>query len=97
MLEKIKMIRDRKIKIAIKSSMFLILISFFTAISLWAEEQIQVFPSAPYDRYIIYQALALFWAGIIGLIVIIRMKLKEIERTQDMGIDKEEKDIPFLD
>ena len=29
--------------------------------------------------------LALFWAGIIGLIVIIRMKLKEIERIQSMG------------
>ena len=41
--------------------------------------------------------LALFWVGIIGLIVIIRMKLKEIERTQSMGIDKAEKEIPLLD
>ena len=41
--------------------------------------------------------LALFWAGIIGLIVIIRMKLKEIERIQSMGLDKAEKEIPLLD
>ena len=57
----------------------------------------EVFPSAPYDRYIIYEMLALFWAGIIGLVVIIRMKLKEIERIQSMGIEKAEKEIPLLD
>ena len=61
------------------------------------QENIEVFPSAPYDRYIIYEMLALFWVGIIGLIVIIRMKLKEIERIQSMGIDKAEKEIPLLD
>jgi hypothetical protein len=60
-------------------------------------ENIEVFPSAPYDRYIVYEMLALFWAGIIGLIVIIRMKLKEIERIQSMGVDKAEKVIPLLD
>jgi hypothetical protein len=41
--------------------------------------------------------LAIFWIAIIGLIIIIRMKLKEIEKIQKMGIDKEEKDIPLLD
>jgi hypothetical protein len=60
-------------------------------------ENIEVFPSAPYDRYIVYEILALFWVGIIGLIVIIRMKLKEIEKIQSMGIDKAEKEIPLLD
>lgn len=70
---------------------------FLGAIPLLAQENIEVFPSAPYDRFIIYQTLVLFWIGIIGLIVIIRMKLREIERIQDMGIDREEKDIPFLD
>jgi hypothetical protein len=60
-------------------------------------ENIEVFPSVPYDRYIVYEMLALFWAGIIGLVVIIRMKLKEIERIQNMGIDKAEKEIPLLD
>jgi hypothetical protein len=61
------------------------------------QDNIEVFPSAPYVRYIVYEMLSLFWAGIIGLIVIIRMKLKEIERTQSMGIYKTEKEIPLLD
>lgn len=67
------------------------------AAALFASEEIALIPQAPYDRYIIYQNLALFWIGIIGLIVIIRIKLKEIERTQKMGINKEEKDAPLLD
>lgn len=49
------------------------------------------------ERFIIYENLALFWIGIIGLIIILRMKLKEIERTQALGADKEEKDAPVLD
>jgi hypothetical protein len=79
----------------------LILSCFIIALStskLFAQqENIEIFPPVPYDRYIIYEMLALFWTGIIGLIVIIRMKLKEIERTQNMGIDKAEKEIPLLD
>lgn len=63
-----------------------------------APTSIDVFPSAPYDRYIIYEMLVLFWAGIIGLVIIIRMKLKEIERIQRMASsEKEEKEIPLLD
>ena len=62
-----------------------------------AEPKIEVFAAAPYDRHIIYQALVFFWIGIIGLVVIIAMKLREIKRIQDMGIDEEEKDAPFLD
>jgi hypothetical protein len=73
------------------------IIVLWTSKLLAQQENIEVFPPAPYDRYIIYEMLALFWAGIIGLIVIIRMKLKEIERTQNMGIDKAEKEIPLLD
>jgi hypothetical protein len=61
------------------------------------QENIEVFPPAPFDRYVIYEMLVLFWAGIIGLIVIIRMKLKEIERIQSMGLDRAEKEIPLLD
>ena len=67
-----------------------------TAIA-WAEEKIEVFPSVSYDQYIIYQNLAIFWVVIIGLIIIIKMKLREIERIQKMGINKTEKDIPLLD
>ncbi|MBA4418749.1 MAG: hypothetical protein C0392_12705 [Syntrophus sp. (in: bacteria)] len=63
----------------------------------WAQNTIEVFPSASYDRFIIFQTLALFWIGIIGCVIIIKMKLREIERTQKMGIYKEEKTIPLLD
>jgi hypothetical protein len=66
--------------------------------SAWAVPNIvDVSPTAPYDRFTIYESLAFFWVAIIGVVVIIRMKLKEIERTQRLGIDKEEKDIPLLD
>jgi hypothetical protein len=69
-----------------------------SAVNLYAQQdKIDVFPAVPYERLIVYQNLIIFWIGIIGLIVIIKMKLREIERTQKMGIDKEEKDIPFLD
>ncbi|HBL23576.1 MAG TPA: hypothetical protein DDZ40_05600 [Deltaproteobacteria bacterium] len=62
-----------------------------------ADQKIEVFPAAPYDRHTIYQALVFFWIGIVGLIVIIVMKLREIKRIQDMDIDKDENDAPFLD
>ncbi|OPY70801.1 MAG: hypothetical protein A4E63_01673 [Syntrophorhabdus sp. PtaU1.Bin050] len=58
---------------------------------------IEVFPAAPTQKMIIYENLIIFWVGIVGLVVIIRMKLHEINRTRKMGIDKEEKDIPLLD
>ncbi len=61
------------------------------------QEKVDVFPAVSYDRFIIFQTLAIFWIGIIGLIIIIKIKLKEIERIQKMGINKEEKDIPLLD
>jgi hypothetical protein len=55
-----------------------------------------IFPAAPYDGYIIYESLAVFWIAIIGLLVIIRMKLREIERTQALGADREDQDAPLL-
>ncbi|MEN6617120.1 MAG: hypothetical protein ABFD12_11230 [Syntrophorhabdus sp.] len=69
---------------------------------LWAPitcgaEQLRVFTVSPYDRHIIFQALIFFWIGIIGLIIIILMKLKEIKRIQDMDIHKEDENAPFLD
>jgi hypothetical protein len=71
---------------------------FLSAVNLLAQQdKIDVFPAVPYDGFIVYQNLIIFWIGIIGLIVIIKMKLREIERIQKMGIDKEEKDIPLLD
>jgi hypothetical protein len=61
-----------------------------------AAQTISVFPESDYDAYIIYQNLAIFWFFLIGLIVIIRMKLREIERTQKMGLHQEDEKAPRL-
>lgn len=63
----------------------------------YGDGEIRVFNPSPYDRHSIFQALIFFWIGIIGLIIIILMKLKELKRIQDMDIHKEDKDAPFLD
>jgi hypothetical protein len=73
------------------------LIVAFFATPAPAAEPIAVFPTAPYDAYIIYESLAVFWMMLIGLIVILRMKLREIERVQAMGEDREEIDAPLLE
>ena len=52
---------------------------------------------SPYESHILYQTLVLFWVGIIGLIVIIVMKLKEAKRIQDMDVHKDDENAPFLD
>ncbi|OPY82607.1 MAG: hypothetical protein A4E65_00773 [Syntrophorhabdus sp. PtaU1.Bin153] len=71
---------------------------FIAVATLWAgQEKIEVFPGSPYEKLIIYENLIIFWIGIIGLVVIIGMKLREIKRIRNMGIDREEKDIPVLD
>ena len=73
-------------------------IFMFTETS-WAADKIakiEVFPSTPYDGYIIYESLAIFWLFIIGLIIIIRMKLREIERIQELGVEKDDPDAPVL-
>ena len=82
---------------AISKIIILLIIMLMKTTPLFSKDEIEVFPSAPYDRFITYQTLAIFWIAIIGLIIIIKMKLKEIERIHKMGIDKEEKDIPTLD
>ena len=61
-----------------------------------AAEKIAVLPTAPYYLYIAYESLAVFWVAILGLLVIIRMKLQEIERIQALGVDKEDRDAPLL-
>jgi len=62
-----------------------------------AAETIAVFPTTPYEGYIIYESLAVFWLFIISLIVIIRMKLREIERIQALGVEEEDRDAPLLE
>ena len=71
---------------------------FFTLPSLaFAEEKIPVFPTTPVETYTVYASLAILWVGIFALIVIIKMKLNEIERIKKLGIEKEDNDAPLLD
>ena len=85
------------------NKVFVFAVSFLlmdTALSPAAEkiaDKIAVFPTTPYEGYIIYESLAVFWLFIISLIVIIRMKLREIERIQALGVDKEDSDAPLLE
>lgn len=58
--------------------------------------QIPVFPTVPYYVYIVYESLVVFWVAILGLLVIIRMKLREIERVQELGVDREDPVSPLL-
>lgn len=65
---------------------------------LWgAAAKIEVSPTAPYARYIIYESLAIFWLFILSLIVIIKLKLREIARTQKLGLNREKAPIPQLE
>ena len=73
-----------------------IVLLWWVTVPCLAADSPAVFPAAPYDGYIIYTSLAVFWISIIGLIVIIRMKLREIERTQALGADREDQDAPLL-
>lgn len=82
---------------AIIKIIILLVLILIHAIPLCSQDKVESFPAASYDRFIIYQTLAVFWIAIIGLIVIIKMKLREIERIQKMGFNKEEKEIPTLD
>ncbi len=61
-----------------------------------AAAKIAVLPEAPYYLYIAYECLAVFWVGILGLLVIIRMKLREIERIQALGVEEDDPNAPLL-
>jgi hypothetical protein len=62
-----------------------------------AMDKIAIFPATPYEGYIVYESLAVFWLFIVSLLVIIRMKLREIERIQALGVEKEDQDAPLLE
>ncbi|MDP1992046.1 MAG: hypothetical protein Q8K00_13605 [Syntrophales bacterium] len=62
-----------------------------------AVEKIATFPATPYEGYIVYESLAVFWLFIISLLVILRMKLREIERIQALGVEKEDPNAPLLE
>ncbi len=58
---------------------------------------IAVFPPTGYDQATVYLNLALFWAGIIGLVILLRLKLRELERVQNMERKEAEKAAPLLE
>jgi hypothetical protein len=64
---------------------------------LLAEEQINVFPPSGFDQSTIYINLALFWIALIVVIVLIRLKLREIERTQEMDGRHDSGKVPTLE
>ena len=72
------------------------LLTLAYALPCLAAEPVAVFPGAPYDGYIVYESLAVFWIVLVALIVVIRMKLREIERTQQLGADEEDPNAPLL-
>ena len=44
-----------------------------------------------------YLNLGMFWASIIGLVVLLRLKLRELERVQKMERGEAEKAAPLLE
>lgn len=70
---------------------------FLTTPGLAAEKQIDIFPASPYDQSTIYLNLLLFWLLIAGVVVVLWLKLREIERVQKMDKTKKQLDIPFLE
>ncbi|MGA3175650.1 MAG: hypothetical protein ABSE25_14675 [Syntrophorhabdales bacterium] len=69
----------------------------FAPYQLCAALKIDLLPPSGYDRSAIYLNLALFWIAIIVLIVLIRLKLHEVERVQTMEAREKEEKIPMLD
>jgi hypothetical protein len=82
-------------KIVLCSIAFILML----AASLWAETKpvIDVFPPTGYDQTTVYLNLAMFWAGIIGLVILLRLKLRELERVQRMEREEAEKAAPLLE
>ena len=66
-------------------------------VSLYAAEKIDLLPPSGYDRSAIYFNLLFFWIGVIVLIVLIKWKLREIERVQAMEAQEEGEKIPMLE
>jgi hypothetical protein len=90
-----RFLRGSSVLITLAAPLFL-MIPGASAAAEKAPAKIEVFPSVPYYAFIIYENLAVFWVGILGLLVIIRMKLREIERTQKLGIDTQDENAPLL-
>ena len=78
------------------AALFLLAPLFFAARSSLAEE-ISLLPPSAYDRSGIYVNLALFWIALVVLIVIIRLKLREIERSQALSSGHDDEKVARLE
>jgi hypothetical protein len=74
-----------------------IIFIFSSAVTLWAETKIDVFPPTACDQATVYLNLGFFWTGIIGLVILLKLKLRELERTQKMEREEGEKSAPLLE
>lgn len=74
-----------------------ILLVFSSAVALAAEVKIDVFPPTAYDQATAYLNLGFFWAGIIGLVILLKLKLRELERTQKMDREEAQESAPLLE
>ena len=81
----------------VRMSLFVMIFLVLAVFACYANPTPGDAAGSSWDRHIIYHALIFFWIGIIGLIVIIVMKLKEVKRIQDMDVHKDDDDAPFLD
>ncbi len=90
---------ESRIFLSLRGHIVTAAISFFFTLpsSAFAEDKIPVFPTTPVEVYTVYGSLALFWIAIIFLIIVIKMKLNEIERIKKLGIDEEDENAPILD
>lgn len=68
-----------------------------TPACVFAAEKINLLPPSGYDRSAIYLNLLFFWLAIIVLVVLIRVKLREIERVQAMDACEDEEKTPMLE
>ncbi len=79
-------------------SLILLLVhATFVCAETAAGTKIDVFPPAPYEQATVYMNLGFFWAGIIGLVILLRMKLRELEHTQKLEREEAEKSAPLLE
>lgn len=74
----------------------LILLILYPSFS-FSEEAIPLLPERTFDRLIIYETLFVIWVFIGALCVVLYMKLKEAKRVEDLKLDKEEENVPFLE
>ena len=78
------------------AALFVIASLSFAAQSSLAEE-ISLLPPSAYDRSSIYVNLALFWIALVVLIVLIRLKLREIERSQALSSGHDDEKVARLE